>query len=591
METIHTDPPVSEAQRRAMFAAAEGHSTLGIPEDVGKEFIKSDDVRTDKEVKAAGIAYMTDSKILLIQRGSGQDHPNEWAFPGGHLDKGEDAETAAIREFSEEVGGKVSGPECLGQFGKFMAYGCIGPAFDVVLSDESQAYMWADMNDLPEPMHPRALEILHSSAFKRLGMNELDIARAMSIGELPSPQVYCNVTLFDIRITGTAVCCRILKKGDGDKAEYVEQYAWREPSMYLNPDFLARCNGLPAIILHPDKGTLNSKEYASRNVGSVFLPYIKNDEVWAIAKIYDDDAITEMRKGGLSTSPCVVTRGDATLSIDGDSILIEGVPALVDHIAICEQGVWDKGGEPVGVNTNPAGASIMTEDEIKAKADAEAAFEKMKKDNEELRAKVDALMKKDEETAEEKAARKAAKKADKAAKRDAEEKAAKEAEEKAKADAEEKEAMRAKIDELTNAIQAKPDEEMNALSDAQAKADSVFAAFGTQAPRPITGEAALSYRRRIATKLQEHSTTWKGVDLSTVNADAFTAIEKGIHADAVAASRAPSVNAGARLTPRTYQGSSGHNIREWVGDQAYYRTGFDQGIKPVRFIAANMTKH
>lgn len=36
------DPPVSQAQRRAMYAAAEGHSTLGIPQKVGKEFTKND---------------------------------------------------------------------------------------------------------------------------------------------------------------------------------------------------------------------------------------------------------------------------------------------------------------------------------------------------------------------------------------------------------------------------------------------------------------------------------------------------------------------------------------------------------------------
>jgi len=35
-------PPVSEAQRRAMFAAKAGHSTLGIPESVGKEFAAAD---------------------------------------------------------------------------------------------------------------------------------------------------------------------------------------------------------------------------------------------------------------------------------------------------------------------------------------------------------------------------------------------------------------------------------------------------------------------------------------------------------------------------------------------------------------------
>jgi hypothetical protein len=32
-------PVVSEAQRRAMYAAKEGKSTLGIPKSVGAEFI------------------------------------------------------------------------------------------------------------------------------------------------------------------------------------------------------------------------------------------------------------------------------------------------------------------------------------------------------------------------------------------------------------------------------------------------------------------------------------------------------------------------------------------------------------------------
>jgi hypothetical protein len=36
---LATDPPVSEQQRKAMFAAAEGKSTLGIPKKVGEEFV------------------------------------------------------------------------------------------------------------------------------------------------------------------------------------------------------------------------------------------------------------------------------------------------------------------------------------------------------------------------------------------------------------------------------------------------------------------------------------------------------------------------------------------------------------------------
>jgi len=42
VRVVKTDPPVSEAQRRAMWAAKSGHSTLGIPKSVGKEFAEAD---------------------------------------------------------------------------------------------------------------------------------------------------------------------------------------------------------------------------------------------------------------------------------------------------------------------------------------------------------------------------------------------------------------------------------------------------------------------------------------------------------------------------------------------------------------------
>jgi len=35
-------PDVSQAQQRAMYAAKEGHSTLGIPQKVGAEFVAAD---------------------------------------------------------------------------------------------------------------------------------------------------------------------------------------------------------------------------------------------------------------------------------------------------------------------------------------------------------------------------------------------------------------------------------------------------------------------------------------------------------------------------------------------------------------------
>jgi len=53
---IATDPAVSEAQRRAMWAAREGHSNIGIPKSVGEKFVgpgKDDAAADEKKAKAA----------------------------------------------------------------------------------------------------------------------------------------------------------------------------------------------------------------------------------------------------------------------------------------------------------------------------------------------------------------------------------------------------------------------------------------------------------------------------------------------------------------------------------------------------------
>lgn len=52
-------PAVSEKQRKAMWAAAKGHSTLGIPESVGKEFVSKDEAAmTDEDWECLRTSFM-----------------------------------------------------------------------------------------------------------------------------------------------------------------------------------------------------------------------------------------------------------------------------------------------------------------------------------------------------------------------------------------------------------------------------------------------------------------------------------------------------------------------------------------------------
>ena len=178
----------------------------------------------------------------------------------------------------------------------------------------------------------------------KLRWNELDIARAIRDGQLTSPQFYENVALFAMRITGTGTAFRQGK----------DEFVYRPPEIYLNDEFLARCNGLAVIMEHPLGSKLTSTDFQERVVGSILLPYLKGDEVWGVGKIYDDATMRMMADNQLSTSPAVVfdtSRPQDIRTVNGQKLFIENNPSLLDHLAICEVGVWDKGEKPSGVTT------------------------------------------------------------------------------------------------------------------------------------------------------------------------------------------------------------------------------------------------
>lgn len=226
------------------------------------------------------------------------------------------------------------------------------------LNDESTGYAWCPPDQPPQPLHPGC-----QIALDRLTMDELGVAKAMAEGRLTSPQTYENVTLFAIRITGTGAAYR--------RAH--DEYVWRDPEIYLNDEFLQRCNGLPVIFEHPETSLLNSKEFNNRIVGTIFLPYIEGDEIWGIAKLYDAAAIKILRDRQISTSPAVTWR-DLSVNVvlkqdDGSTLLIEGKPSLLDHICLCDLGVWDKGGDPGGVRMDAVLYSTRTDTMMAASYD------------------------------------------------------------------------------------------------------------------------------------------------------------------------------------------------------------------------------
>jgi 8-oxo-dGTP pyrophosphatase MutT (NUDIX family)/predicted DCC family thiol-disulfide oxidoreductase YuxK len=603
-----------------MEAAAHGHSTLGIPESVGKEFVAADSMNP---VKAAGVLFNANGKILLVKRsGTATDHPNEWAFPGGGIEEGESAIVAAIRECQEELEYSPKLPmRLVSERDGFATFLSECEMFMPQLNSEHQGFIWAEPNALPMPIHPNAQATVNDVLLGKQGQTrtELDVAKAVMVGDIKSGVKFANVWLFNLRITGTGVAYR----SEG------EEFVFRDPKLYMNDAFLQRCNGLSVIWKHPGKNMLDSKEFSDRVVGSIALPYFKSEaeEVWCVAKIYDEEAANAMLDEQLSTSPGVVFRksdGNKLINLEnGDPLLIEGCPSLLDHLAICSQGVWDKGGEPAGVISDSKGASEMSEKETRADAEPDKldkimskldAMEKRmdayetKKDADVrgVEAKGEESKKADEQEPEKKQGENEVKAdEDKEAKKDSNDMPADplmSAADKAKKDSDEKLASEAKKKAVEAEALAKAahdsihgatsevkgliadlerrlpkelsDADYAAMADAQAKADSIYHAFGDSAPRPLNGEDLLAYRKRLSAKLKTHSAQWKDVDINKLDANVFSIAEAKIYADAMEAAVHPVDLPAGGLREITKHDRAGRKLSEFIGSPSAWMNQF-----------------
>ncbi|HBZ1409465.1 TPA: NUDIX hydrolase [Klebsiella pneumoniae] len=526
----------------------------------------------------SGIMFRQGKFVFLIQRSD----DGTWCQPGGTIEPGELAIDAARREVLEETGYQYDGPLTPHSVhGDYLTYRADVPEqFEAKINDESLAAGWFHIDDLPKPLHQPFAEMLAQQA-----LNETDVAALIADGTLSSPQYFYNMWMFAIRVTGTGVTWRSAD----------QEMTFRNPDDYLTPEFLQRVAGVPLIWLHPEKRTLDSDEFSKRVIGTLTNAWVADKgEVWAVARVYDAEAAEIMATRQLSTSPTVKFSEVAqSITVDGQPLLVEPSPELLDHVAICEQGVWDKLLNPTGVKSDsiPKEAEKMDEEKIVAlinkaidarlaKADSEAA---------DLKAKADA-----EEAAKKEKADAEAKEAEEAkAKADAEEKAAKEkadAEAKAKADAEEAEKMAKEkadsqllqeIAELRSRIPTElSDEERNEVAEAQVKADSVFSSFGKRAPIPLSGEKPMAYRRRLMIQLQEHSPDYKAVDLSAIaDSQLLSTAEKHIYADA---QKAASLSVGQGMLREIKRAdATGRQISTFEGDPAVTWAPFQSGKRQV----------
>lgn len=422
-----------------------------------------------------------------------------------------------------------------------------------------------------------------------MNLTELELAQRIRDGTAPSPMKFSNMWLVNLRITGTGLAYRAGLK----------EHVWRDPQHYLNDYFLQRCNGLPVIVNHPTDAVLTEEDFTERIVGSVMLPYIRGDEVWAVCRIYIRDIVDQIVKGTVSTSPSVVfnnASGNVEVQEGDTNFLIEGVPFLLDHIALVTEdhgslGVWDKDKIPAGVEvSNNTGDIDMDEKQLEALQSllAQAVGDAMGGVNqgiERLTARMDSLEQ----------GYKARADSDAEAKRQADEKAKADEEEQRKADEAEAQKKadeeKAKADEAAAEEKAKADAEEKAkndeaMSEAQAKADSAYVSVGQRAPEPFSGEKALDFRKRALIAMQKHSPTHKDVNIRAI-ADAATlsVLEDAIYGAARKNINDEMSSTQGQLHKRVRSDSAGRKITEFVGDPNVWLAAFK--TPPFRIAKIN----
>lgn len=608
----HVYPTREGAEKQAEAAYAHGY--------------KGDE--KPKIQQCAGILFRASGPKFLLLKRSDRD---EWEGPGGHIKDGETPFEAAQRESSEEIGYSPSAHSSkdLGEvINGNVSYRTFLNDVETVftppsLNKEHTDWVWATPENLPETTHPDLSKNIKKIGNSRMDSEEfitiepkegefltlpiredsdepkteLDVARLISEGSLSSPQQFGNFWLFDVRITGTDTAYR----------EALDEYVYRPPEHYLNDEFLARCNGLPVIVEHPEGKALDTEEFRKRIIGTIFLPYIKGDEVWGIAKIFDEAGAELMLSTHGSTSPAVVfqrTDGNKTVEMDdGKHLLIEGIPSLLDHLAICGEGVWDKGNGPSGVDIGDAvmpetdkevihkGIEETTEGkEDRKDADMPAWADSLVKKMDSILEKHDSLSKrmdsyeKKDESKEEKEHKEEGEDIKKLEEAHKEEGKAEKDHRKDEAEKEKKEERKdfggredARMDSVSKELAefrewkksvSRPlsHAEKDELAALQSRFDSLAARFGETVQPPLLGETPTSYHRRLISRFQKHSERCKNVRLDSLDAQSFPIIADQIYADAQSAASNASMLPSGGLRSETFTDFAGRKCTRYFGD-------------------------
>ena len=301
-------------------------------------------------------------EVLLVRR---KDN-GLWSFPGGYLKENENPFIGASRETREELGIELEFScdsfvniwEGKDKFVSILPFELTKKPDNISLNDELTEYGYFKIGKLPDNIMTSVREALEWCEY-----DENDIAKAIAMGKLASPQYFNGNFLFDMRITGTEISVR------GTEKRGMKEVTYRDPNVFLGRKFINLCQGVKVVFDHPEDD-VDAEYLRNRQLGTIIYPYIFGKELWGIAKIFNIPFGILLTKKIYSTSPSVTNRKNFPVLINSKiRALYEGHPFVVDHLAIVGKGVWDKSGRAIpGINSpvnhvNKKGTRIIMPDE------------------------------------------------------------------------------------------------------------------------------------------------------------------------------------------------------------------------------------
>jgi 8-oxo-dGTP diphosphatase len=122
---------------------------------------------TDAQVEAAGGLVVDHGRLAIVHR----PHRDDWSLPKGHLDPGEDHETAALREVLEETGlrCRVTGPagstsyvDRRGRSKRVRYFSMIVESGEFAVNDEVDELRWVTTDELSVLTYPSDIALVRA---------------------------------------------------------------------------------------------------------------------------------------------------------------------------------------------------------------------------------------------------------------------------------------------------------------------------------------------------------------------------------------------------------------------------------------------